>query len=106
MAPDGKRVYVGTSTSPQPSADTALYEFDLASGRTQRICSLADLDPALARTHVHTGYNAWDARGRFYFASFGYVTNPPVLVTRIDPARLKAAIAHRSEIESGTGTGR
>lgn len=105
VAPDGRRVYVATSTSPKPSDDTALYEFDLASGRTRRICALADLDPALAHRHVHTGYNAWDAQGRFYFASFGYTGDRSVLVTRVDPARLKAALAQRSSVVGSTGPG-
>ncbi|GJE52552.1 hypothetical protein GOFOIKOB_5625 [Methylobacterium tardum] len=106
VAPGGKSVYVATSTSPRPSADTALYEFDLASGRTQRICALAELDPALAHSHVHTGYNAWDAQGRFYFASFGYSDDQSVLVTRIDPARLKTALGRRAETKGDTDAGK
>jgi hypothetical protein len=106
VAPDGKSAYVATSTSPQPSEDTALYEFDFTSGRTQRICALADLDPALARSHVHTGYNAWDAQGRFYFASFGYPDDSAVLVTRVDPVRLKAAQPRSSEVQSDMEAGK
>jgi hypothetical protein len=106
VAPGGKSVYVATSTSPRPSEDTALYEFDLASGLTQRICALAELDPALAHSHVHTGYNAWDAQGRFYFASFGYPDDQSVLVTRIDPARLKTALARHAEVKGDTGAGK
>lgn len=106
VAPSGRSIYVATSTSPRPSDDTALYEFDLASGRTQRICALAELDPALAHSHVHTGYNAWDAQGRFYFASFGYSDNQSVLVTRIDPARLKTALGRRADTKGDTDAGK
>ena len=106
VAPDGKSVYVGSSTSPRPSEDTALYEFDFASGRTHRLCALADLDPALAHSHVHTGYNAWDAQGRFYFASFGYSGDSALLVSRVDPVRLKAALARRAEVLSASDAAR
>ena len=93
--PEGKAVYVATSTSPQPSSGTALYEFDLTSGETHALCKLSELDPGLVGMHVHTGYNAWDNRGRFYFTSFGFSPKSikSVYVTRIDPVRLKAALA-------------
>ena len=93
---DGKTAYVATSTSPKPSELTALYEFDFTTGKTQRLCALADLDPTLDHLHVHTGYNAWDDHGRFYFASFNGHPDRAVIITRIDPARLKAALAGSS----------
>jgi hypothetical protein len=93
VSPDGKSTYVGTSTSPRPSEDTALYQFDFGTGQTRRLCAMAELDPALAHLHVHTGFNAWDADGRFYFASFDGSREHGVIVTRIDPARLEAALA-------------
>lgn len=75
-----------------------LYAFDLSSGTTQWLCALADLDPALQHLHVHTGYNAWDKEGRFYFASFGFSERSlkGVVVTRVDPGQLKAALAQRA----------
>lgn len=95
--PDGKSAYVGTSTSPRPSDDTALYQFDFETGQTRRLCALAEMDPALDHLHVHTGFNAWDSVGRFYFASFDGSPEHGVIVTRIDPSRLEAALAHRRE---------
>ena len=95
MSPDGSGAYVATSTSPRPSDNTALYWFDFSSGKTRHICDMADLDPALKNLHVHTGYNAWDDRGSFYFASFGFAGNSvhDVIVTRVDPSRLEKALA-------------
>jgi hypothetical protein len=69
-----------------------LYEFDLRTGRTQRLCTLSELDPALRDFHIHTGYDAWDPKGRFYFASFNGQPNQPVVLTRVDPTRLRAAL--------------
>jgi hypothetical protein len=90
VAADERNVYVATSTSPQPSEFTSLYEFELRTGITQRLCALADLDPALQDLHVHTGYDSWDPDGRFYFASFNGHPDQPVVLTRIDPTRVKA----------------
>lgn len=92
MNPDGKSAYVATSTSPRPSEDTSLYTFDFARGQTRRLCTMAELDPALEHLHVHTGYDAWDAQGRFYFASFDGSPEHGVIVTRIDPSRFEAAL--------------
>jgi hypothetical protein len=89
---DGKKAYVSTSTSPQSSETTSLYEFNLESGKTLRLCAIADLDPALLDLHIHTGYNAWDGNGRFYFASFNGQPHQPVILTRVDPKRLKASL--------------
>jgi hypothetical protein len=90
VTPDGTKAYTATSTSPQPSEFTSLYEFDLRTGSTQKLCTLAELDPALKHLHVHTGYDAWDNKGWFYFASSN--GHQPVIVTRVDPVRLKAAL--------------
>ena len=93
VAPDGSKAYVATSTSPQPSDFTSLYEFDLRTGKTLRLCALSDLDPALRSLHIHTGYDAWDPQGRFYFASFNGEPDQRVILTRVDPSRLKAALS-------------
>jgi hypothetical protein len=45
-----------------------------------------------AASVIHTGYDAWDPEGRFYFASFNGQPNQPVVLTRVDPTRLKAAL--------------
>jgi hypothetical protein len=90
---NGSKAYAATSTSPQPSDYTSLYEFDLRTGKTLRLCALSELDPALRDLHIHTGYDAWDPEGRFYFASFNGQPNQRVVLTRVDPVRLKAALS-------------
>jgi hypothetical protein len=89
---DASKIYAATSTSPQPSDFTSLYEFDLKTGKTRPLCNLAELDPSLRGLHVHTGYDAWDPEGRFYFASFNGHPDQRVVLTRVDPTRLKAAL--------------
>ena len=90
---DQSKVYVSTSKLPRQSDSTSLYEFDLTNGKTQRLCAIADLDPALRGLSIHTGYDAWDPQGRFYFASFNAKPDQPVVLTRLNPARLKAALS-------------
>ena len=97
VAADGKRAYVITTQSTAPGSVPALYEYDLASRTSRRLCAITDIDPAFAGYDRHTGYNAWDDRGRFYFASFPSIRSPlfgtvNVRVTAIDPVRLKAAL--------------
>ena len=89
---DATKAYTATSTSPQPSVFTSLYEFDLRTGKTQLLCNFEEMDPDLRDLHIHTGYDAWDPEGRFYFASFNGQPNQPVVLTRVDPRRLKAAL--------------
>jgi hypothetical protein len=95
VAPDGRRAYAA-ATSYAPGAEpSALYEFDLATGASTRLVGLADLDPRLSSHNVHTGYDAWDDRGRFAFASFAGDGSSGVLLTRVDPERVKAGLAAR-----------
>jgi len=72
--------------------EDGLFEFDVASGRTRRLCSLASLHPDLVGRTRHTGHDAWDADGRFYFTSFPWPAETNLLLTRIDPVRLKASL--------------
>ena len=55
---------------------------------------MAELDPALRDLHIHTGYDAKDRDGRFYFTSFNGDPTRSVVVTRVDPERLAAALGH------------
>ncbi len=90
VRPDGRKAYAATSAW---AGESALYEFDLASGETRRLCGFEQLAPELARAIMHTGYAAWDSEGRLYFASFSPGSDRNVVVTQIDPARLEAALA-------------
>ena len=60
---DGSKAYVITTGSLP-----ALYEYDLTTRVSRRLCALRDIDPAFVGYDRHTGYNAWDGQGRFYFA--------------------------------------
>lgn len=88
LSPDGRSIYFVNSGAPKD----ALYEFEIATGLTRRLVDLEALHPDLAGRTRHTGYDAWDADGRFYFTSFPWPADTDLLLTRIDPARLKAAL--------------
>jgi hypothetical protein len=92
VSADARKAYLATSSWAAAANPSSLYEFDLPSGRTRRLCSLADLDAELARPNVHTGYDAWDRDGRFHLTSFSGEPGRQVLVTRVDPVRLKIAL--------------
>jgi hypothetical protein len=97
VAADGKKAYVVTTQSAAPDSIPTLYEYDLRTRTTRRLCAINDIDPAFVGYDRHTGYNAWDRQGRFYFASFPSARSPlfgkvNVRVTAIDPIRLKAAL--------------
>jgi outer membrane protein assembly factor BamB len=89
---DGRKAYFATSAWVREANPAWLYEFDLETGRTRRLCALPALDPALGALNLHTGYDSWDRAGRFYLASFTSKTRKRVVVTRIDPVRLKVAL--------------
>ena len=89
---DGKKAYLATSAWGEAANPSSLYEFDLLDGRTRRLCGFAELGPEISRRRIHTGYDAWDGEGRFYFTSFSDAPDENVLLTRIDPVRLKVAV--------------
>lgn len=90
VAPDGNTACIGTSFQSDGKAG-ALFAFDLRTATTKTLCNFADLDPSLRNLNVHTGYDAWDPKGRFYFASFDGSSHAHVIVTRLDVRRLEAA---------------
>ena len=102
VSADGKKAYfvtssLGPNTPFNPNNPNLLYELDLVTKTTRKLCNLADLDPQLAQFNRHTGYDAWDGDGRFYFSSFASKGNDRawgrnVIVSAIDPVRLKVAL--------------
>jgi outer membrane protein assembly factor BamB len=74
--------------SSQWGAEGVLYSFDIGSLKSTRVAAMADLSPELKPKAFHTGYAAWDAKGGFYFTSFGGDKKEPVVVTRVAPAEL------------------
>ena len=91
LSADASKAYIGTSLASEGQS-TSLFEFDLRTAETQKLCAVAELDRSLRNLNIHTGYNAWDPEGRFYFASFNGQPDQSVILTRVDLARLKAAL--------------
>lgn len=87
VAPSGNTAYIGTSFQSDGKAG-ALFAFDLRTATTKTLCNFAGLDPSL---NAHTGYDAWDPEGRFYFASFDGDSHTHVIITRLDIRRLEPA---------------
>jgi hypothetical protein len=91
VSADSSRVYAGTSPTSHDDP-SLLFEFDLRTAKTEILCTVAELDPALRGLNIHTGYNAWDPENRFYFTSFNGQPDQPVILTRVDVQRLKTAL--------------
>jgi hypothetical protein len=89
---NGRKAYLATSSGVGAPNLSSLYEFDLTTAATRPLRGLSALSPALSGFNVHTGYDAWDAEGRFYFSSFSTESEGDVVVTRLDPVRLKVAL--------------
>jgi hypothetical protein len=93
VSADGRKAYIVASSFAHRSVPPVLYEVDLTDGaKTRRLCTLGDLSGELARLKHHTGYDAWDREGRFYVSSFSPNEHNNVIVSRIDPVRLKVAL--------------
>lgn len=86
VAPNGKKAYFVPSDPAE-----GLFEYDFEKFSTRKLSSLGDLDERVEELTRHTGYDAWDAEGRFYFASFNRKANRNVLLTAVDPVRWKVA---------------
>ncbi len=91
VRPDQKKAYILARRG-------QFFEFDVASGTAKPIVNLYTREPKLLN-HDFYGYNAWDAKGRFYFTAFpkpGFTPQNTKLVA-IDPAQFVASaktIAH------------
>lgn len=95
VSPDGRFAYALAAGKQDESAE--LYEFDLTTRTSRKLCRVDELDPHLAGFDTHTGYGSWDDRGRFYFVSFPSPSSPKfrqenAIVTAVDPVRLKQAL--------------
>ncbi len=92
ISADGEKAYLSSSSPLEDASPLSLYEFDLTTGATRELCRFAALDGEVARFRHHFGADAWDAEGRFYLTSFTPGSGRNVILTRIDPVRLKAAL--------------
>jgi len=85
LSPDERSIYFVNSGAERD----ALYEFDIATGNSRRLAFLDELHPDLKGRTRHTGHDAWDADGRFYFTSFPWPADTDLLIVRVDPTKLK-----------------
>jgi hypothetical protein len=88
LSPDERSIYFVNSGAPKDS----LYEFDTHDGSSRRLAFLEDLHSDLKGRTRHTGHDAWDSSGRFYFTSFPWPANTDLLLTRVDVAKLKESL--------------
>jgi len=87
---DGRTAYIVTTSR----EDGSMFEIDLSSCVATKLATISTLGDDFKRLGTHTGSNSWDNKGRFYFSSFSTDLSKieNVLITRVDPSRLKTAI--------------
>jgi len=86
VAASGKKAYF----MPSDPAE-GLFEYDLEKKSTIKLCGIGELDDKAGAVTRHTGYDGWDADGKFYFTSFKRDGTENVMISSVDPVRLKVA---------------
>jgi hypothetical protein len=86
VSPDGDKLYVGR-------CDNALgiWEFDIAAKTSRSLCSIAECDATAGNRAFLTGYDSWDQSGNFYVSDFSMNDGNNVIMTRLNPVKLKVA---------------
>jgi beta-glucanase (GH16 family) len=70
-----------------------LYEYDINTGQVTTIVNnVSQLSSEVAGQGFITGYDAWDNSGCFYVAAFTMYGGGNVILMRVDPVRVKAAM--------------
>jgi WD40 repeat protein len=86
VSPDGEKLYVGRCDN-----TNAIFEFDIAAKTSRQICTVAEMDDQAGSTAFMTGYDTWDRNGNFYIADFSMNDGRNVILTRVNPVKIKVA---------------
>ncbi|PTY04203.1 hypothetical protein DB347_20100 [Opitutaceae bacterium EW11] len=92
VSADGKKLYLINDDA----QECCLWEYDLISQKTQKLCALGEFDERLgAKEYInHCGNDTWDGVGNFYFCSFGGDTSEStdLIFSRLNPVRMKVSL--------------
>jgi len=86
VSPDGEKIYIGRCDN-----NNAIYEFDIASKTSRLLCTISECDDQAGSKAFITGYDAWDRNGNFYISAFSMNDGQNVILTRINPVKIKVA---------------
>ncbi|MDA7793692.1 hypothetical protein N8985_06280 [Glaciecola sp.] len=67
----------------------AIWEFDIATGKTKELAKLSELDSQASTQDFITGYDSWDNNGSFYVSNFTMNNGVNVYMLGINPVRVK-----------------
>jgi hypothetical protein len=93
LSADGKTIYFVPSDPAE-----GLFEFDTETRQTRKLCNLGQLDDDVGAVSRHTGYDAWDREGSFYFTSFIRDGGQNVILTGVNPVHVKVALGMLPEL--------
>jgi hypothetical protein len=86
VSPDGEKLYVGRG-----EGGSVIVEYDLATKTARDLCSIPEVDASAGSTAFMTGYDSWDRNGNLYVADFSMNDGRNVILTRINPVKIKVA---------------
>jgi hypothetical protein len=87
LSADAEKIYIGLSDVSYPNA---IWEFDIATGKTKELAKLSELDSQASTQDFITGYDSWDNNGSFYVSNFTMYNGVNVYMLGINPVRVKA----------------
>jgi hypothetical protein len=96
LSADEEKIYIGRSDNFDIANE--IWEFDIASGDSYKLCSLRELDSRAGYKDFITGYDSWDNQGNFYMSAFAMFDRENVYMMGINPVRLKLAKGIISEL--------
>jgi hypothetical protein len=86
VAPNGKKLYVARCDNAHGYS-----EFDLQTKTCKPFFTVKELDDKSASFDFLTGYDTWDRDGNFFFAMHTMFDDQPVVLTRVNPVKVKVA---------------
>jgi hypothetical protein len=86
VAPDGDKLYVGRCDN-----GNGIWEFDIAAKTSRSLCTISECDATAGNRAFLTGYDSWDQAGNIYVADFSMNDGNNVILTRLNPVKIKVA---------------
>ncbi len=88
LSADGEKIYIGTSDN--GVGQNEIWEFDINSRNSFKLCTISELDSTAGSEAFMTGYDTWDKNGTFYMSVFSMNDGDNVYLMGINPAVIKA----------------
>jgi len=85
-----EKIYLGRSDN--WGSDNEIWEFDIATGDSYKLCDLPQLDTRVGNVAFITGYDSWDREGNFYLSAFSMNDYQNTYLVGINPKKIKSQL--------------